>query len=286
MPHDIYTASALFKSTVRRHFSHPDIKRQGVIIMQNIRIYKEKDYNGVSRRAANLISAQIISKPDCVLGLATGTSPIGTYDQLVEWYKKGDLDFSQVMTVNLDEYVGMSPDNEQSYHYFMKKNLFSRVNIDLKNTHVPDGAASDLKKACSDYDAYIRLIGGVDLQLLGIGQNGHIGFNEPGKSFILDTHVIDLTENTIKANARLFKDEKDVPHQAVTMGIRNIMQAHHIVLVANGENKADALRKTILEDVTPEVPASILQLHPDISIVADEAALSKVPDNICIKIRA
>ena len=254
--------------------------------MQNIRIYKEKDYNGVSRRAANLISAQIISKPDCVLGLATGTSPIGTYDQLVEWYKKGDLDFSQVMTVNLDEYVGMSPDNEQSYHYFMKKNLFSRVNIDLKNTHVPDGAASDLKKACSDYDAYIRLIGGVDLQLLGIGQNGHIGFNEPGKSFILDTHVIDLTENTIKANARLFKDEKDVPHQAVTMGIRNIMQAHHIVLVANGENKADALRKTILEDVTPEVPASILQLHPDISIVADEAALSKVPDNICIKIRA
>lgn len=254
--------------------------------MQNIRIYKEKDYNAVSRRAANLISAQVISKPDCVLGLATGTSPIGTYDQLVEWNKKGDLDFSQVMTVNLDEYVGLNPDNEQSYHYFMKKNLFSRVNIDMKNTHVPDGAASDLAKACADYDSYIRLIGGIDLQLLGIGQNGHIGFNEPCDSFILDTHIVDLTENTIKANARLFENINEVPHKAITMGIRNIMQAHKIVLVANGENKADALKATILGNVAPMIPASILQLHPDVSIVADEAALSKIPDNLCIKIIA
>ena len=254
--------------------------------MQSIKIYREKDYKAVSRRAANLISAQIISKPDCVLGLANGTSPIGTYDQLVEWCSKGDLDFSHVNTVNLDEYVGLTPDNCQSYHYFMKKNLFSRVNIDIKNTHVPDGAASDLKKACADYDAYIRATGGIDLQLLGIGQNGHIGFNEPCRSFVLNTHIVDLTENTIKANSRLFKSIDDVPHQAITMGIRNIMQARRIVLVANGENKAEALRKTLIEDVTPDVPASILQLHLDISIVADEAALSLIPDNMCINMNA
>ncbi len=254
--------------------------------MQSIKIYKEKDYKAVSRRAANLISAQIISKPDCVLGLATGTSPIGTYDQLVEWCSKGDLDFSHVTTVNLDEYVGLKPDNDQSYHYFMKKNLFSRVNIDMKNTHVPDGAASDLKKACEDYDAYIRSIGGIDLQLLGIGQNGHIGFNEPCSSFVLNTHIVDLTENTIEANARLFESIDEVPHHAITMGIRNIMQARKIVLVANGENKADSLRKTLIEDVTPNVPASILQLHLDVSIVADEAALSQIPDNMCIHMNA
>ena len=243
-------------------------------------------YEDMSEAAAQLVIEQVRRKPDSVLGLAAGSTPLLIYKKLGEAYKAGVVDFSQVRTFNLDEYIGLSPEHPQSYHYFMKKNLFSRVNIDIKNTHVPDGAASDLKKACADYDAYIRATGGIDLQLLGIGQNGHIGFNEPCRSFVLNTHIVDLTENTIKANSRLFKSIDDVPHQAITMGIRNIMQARRIVLVANGENKAEALRKTLIEDVTPDVPASILQLHLDISIVADEAALSLIPDNMCINMNA
>ena len=243
-----------------------------------MKIYREKDYAAVSRRAANLISAQVITKPNCVLGLATGSSPIGAYDQLVEWYEKGDLDFSKVTSVNLDEYIGLTPDNDQSYHYFMKQHLFSRVNIDMANTHVPNGVAADMAEECKAYDAYIQSIGGIDLQLLGIGNNGHIGFNEPGSSFIPGTHIVDLTENTIKANSRLFEKEEDVPRQAVTMGILNILQADKIVLIATGEAKADAIKKTVLGPVTPEVPASILQLHKNVSIVADDAALAQIPE--------
>lgn len=246
--------------------------------MENMRIYREKDYKAVSRRAANLISAQIIMKPDCVLGLATGSSPIGAYDQLVEWYEKGDLDFSQVTSVNLDEYIGLTADNDQSYHYFMKHHLFSRVNIDMANTHVPNGVAADMKAECEAYDAFIRSVGGIDLQLLGIGNNGHIGFNEPSSCFEMGTHIVDLTENTIKANSRLFEKEEDVPRQAVTMGIRNILQADRIVLIATGEAKAEAVKKTVLGPVTPEVPASILLLHKNVSIVADDAALSLIPE--------
>lgn len=251
------------------------------INMKNIRIYKEKDYESVSRKAANLISAQVISKPDSILGLATGTSPLGAYHQLAEWCTKKDVDFSRVISVNLDEYVGLSPDNSESYHYFMEKNFFSKVNIAMENTHVPNGHVSDLEEACKAYDSLIQDLGGIDLQLLGIGSNGHIGFNEPGKSFLLDTHIVQLTESTIKANSRLFSRIDDVPRRAITMGIRNIFQAAKIVLIATGQNKADALYRSFMEPITPEVPASILQLHTNVSIVADEEALKRIPDEYC-----
>ncbi len=248
--------------------------------MEHIRIYKEKDYQAVSRRAANLISAQVIGKPNSVLGLATGTSPIGTYKQLVEWYEKGDLDFSNTISINLDEYVGLPPDNEQSYHHFMHEHLFSKINIPPENTHVPNGYSQDLNKACSLYDSYLHSVGGIDLQILGIGNNGHIGFNEPNDHFILDTHVVNLSENTIAANARLFNNINEVPRQAITMGIRYILQANKVVLIATGEAKADALYHSFMEAVTPKFPASILQFHHDLTIIADEAALAKLPDKL------
>lgn len=249
--------------------------------MKNIRIYKEKDYESVSRKAANLISAQVISKPDSILGLATGTSPLGAYHQLAEWCTKKDVDFSRVISVNLDEYVGLSPDNSESYHYFMEKNFFSKINIAMENTHVPNGHVSDLEEACKAYDSLIQDLGGIDLQLLGIGSNGHIGFNEPGKSFLPDTHIVQLTDSTIKANSRLFSRIDDVPRRAITMGIRNIFHAEKIVLIATSQNKADALYRSFMAPITPEVPASILQLHTNVSIVADEEALKRIPDEYC-----
>ena len=239
-------------------------------------IYKAKDYQDMSRKAANIISAQIIMKPNCVLGLATGSSPVGTYKQLIEWYKKGDLDFSQVTSVNLDEYNGLSPENDQSYRYFMNTNLFDHVNIDKTRTFVPNGLEADSDKACSEYNEIIRKQGGVDLQLLGLGHNGHIGFNEPGAAFEKETHCVDLTESTIEANKRFFESEDDVPRQAYTMGIKNIMQAKKILVVVSGEDKAAILKEVLYGPITPEVPASILQLHNDVTIVADAAALSKI----------
>lgn len=238
-----------------------------------MRIYREKDYQAVSRRAANIISAQIIKKPDSVLGLATGTSPIGTYNQLVEWYKKGDLDFSEIRTVNLDEYCGLDSSNPNSYHYFMNQHLFSQVNISPTNTHLPNGAALSLEEECKSYDKLISSLGGVDLQLLGLGHNGHIGFNEPSDAFPTGTHQVMLTTNTIQANARLFSDISEVPRVAITMGIRNILLARQILLVVSGADKAEALYKTLYGPVTPQVPASILQMHPHVTIVADIAAL-------------
>ena len=186
-------------------------------------IYKAKNYQDMSRKAANIISAQIIMKPDCVLGLATGSSPVGTYKQLIEWYNKGDLDFSKVTSINLDEYKGLSPENDQSYRYFMNYNLFNHVNIDKSRTFVPDGLESDSQKACDVYNEIIRQQGGIDLQLLGLGHNGHIGFNEPGAAFEKETHCVDLTESTIEANKRFFASEDDVPRQAYTMGIMFII---------------------------------------------------------------
>mgnify|MGYP000431232425 CR=1 FL=1 len=239
-------------------------------------IYKAKDYQDMSRKAANIISAQIIMKPNCVLGLATGSSPVGTYKQLIEWYKKGDLDFSQVTSVNLDEYKGLSPENDQSYRYFMNTNLFDHVNIDKTRTFVPNGLEADSDKACSEYNEIIRKQGGVDLQLLGLGHNGHIGFNEPGEAFEKETHCVNLTESTIKANARFFASMDEVPKQAYTMGIKSIMSAKKILLIATGEAKADALYKSLYGPITPNVPASILQLHPDVTVVADEAALKLI----------
>lgn len=242
-----------------------------------MRIIVAKDYKDMSRKAANIISAQIITKPDCVLGLATGSSPIGTYDQLVEWYEKGDLDFSKVSSVNLDEYRGLDHSHDQSYYYFMHEHLFDRVNIDPANTNVPDGTEPDAEKECRRYEELIASYGGVDLQLLGLGHNGHIGFNEPAPVFDKATHCVDLTESTIEANKRFFASADDVPKQAYTMGIGTIMKAKKILVVVSGADKADIVAKAFYGDVTPAVPASVLQFHPDVTVVVDEAAASKLP---------
>lgn len=230
----------------------------------------------MSRKAANIISAQVIMKPDCVLGLATGSTPIGLYQQLVAWYEKGDLDFSEVRTVNLDEYKGLSRENDQSYYYFMHHNLFDHVNLPAENSHLPNGMEPDSDRECRRYSELIRSMGGVDLQLLGIGHNGHIGFNEPGDAFDNDVHCVDLTQSTIEANKRFFASADDVPKQAYTMGIKTIMQAKKILIVASGEDKADIVRDAFFGPITPKVPASVLQLHNDVTLVADEAALSKI----------
>lgn len=241
-----------------------------------MKIYSTKNYDEMSNKAAHIIASQVILNPDCVLGLATGSTPVGTYKKLIEWYNNGDLDFSQITSCNLDEYRGLSGDHDQSYRYFMNKNLFDHVNIRKECTYVPDGLEADSDKAASDYDKIIADQGGVDLQLLGLGHNGHIGFNEPADEFPKGTHVVDLTESTIQANKRFFASEADVPRQAYTMGIGTIMSAKKILVVVSGEDKAEILNKVINGPITPQVPASILQLHPDVTIVADEAALSKV----------
>lgn len=241
-------------------------------------IYCGKDYHEMSRKAANIISAQIILKPDCVLGLATGSTPIGIYDQLCEWYEKGELDFSQVTTINLDEYKGLSGEDEQSYRYFMNTHLFDRVNIDKANTYVPDGLEADSARACARYNEIIKKSRGIDMQLLGIGHNGHIGFNEPGGAFEKETHCVSLSERTIAANRRFFANEESVPRQAYTMGIKSIMQAKKILLVASGEDKAEIIKRAFLGAITPEVPASVLQLHNDVTIVGDRGALSALLD--------
>lgn len=237
-------------------------------------LYQAKDYKDMSRKAANIISAQVIMKPNSVLGLATGSTPVGAYEQLVEWYNKGDIDFSQVTTVNLDEYKGLTGDNDQSYRYFMNKNLFDHVNIDKSRTFVPDGTEPDSDVACAKYNAIIDAVGGVDLQLLGIGGNGHIGFNEPGAAFETVTHCVALTEQTIQANARFFDSMDDVPKYAYTMGIKNIMSAKKVLLLASGKSKAQAVYDSFFGPIVPGVPASVLQLHNDVVIIADEDALS------------
>ena len=240
-----------------------------------MRLYRAKDYNDLSRKAANIISAQVIMKPDCVLGLATGSSPLGTYRQLIEWYKKGDLDFSEVKSVNLDEYKGLPKDNDQSYYYFMHQNFFKDININPENTHIPNGMEPDSEKECSRYNQVISDLGGIDLQLLGLGHNGHIGFNEPDTAFAKMTHCVDLAPSTIEANKRFFPSADDVPRQAYTMGIKTIMQARKILLIVSGGDKAQILYDVLNGPITPHVPASILQLHSDVTVVADEAALSK-----------
>ena len=239
-------------------------------------LIEAKDYNDMSRKAANIISAQVIMKPHAVLGLATGSTPVGAYKQLVEWYNKGDLDFANVTSVNLDEYKGLSPENDQSYRYFMNTNLFNHVNINKERTFVPNGLEPDSEKACAAYNEIIRSVGGIDLQLLGLGNNGHIGFNEPGAAFEKETHCVDLTESTIQANKRFFEKVEDVPTQAYTMGIGTIMRCHKLLVLVSGKDKAAILKQVIQGPVTPEVPGSILQFHPDCTIIADEAALSEM----------
>ena len=241
-----------------------------------MKIYQEKDYDALSRRAANLISAEVIRKPDCVLGLATGSTPVGTYRQLSAWNQKGDFSFKDVRTVNLDEYLGLPPTHDQSYRYFMQENLFDKIDIPFEHTHVPDGMAADPEQECRRYDELVRSLGYADLQLLGLGRNGHIGFNEPGDCFRKETHVVELTQNTIEANARFFENEAAVPKKAITMGIGCIMAARRVLLVASGANEAEAVYRTVCGPITPQCPASILQLHNDVVIVGDEEALSMV----------
>lgn len=241
-----------------------------------MKIYVAEDYQAMSRKAAGIIASHVILKPDCVLGLATGSTPIGMYQVLVEKCKNGELDFSQVKSVNLDEYVGLAPTHDQSYRYFMQTNLFDHINIDVANTNVPNGQAVDAEAECARYDQVMEDMGGIDIQVLGMGHNGHIGFNEPAEDFPLNTHVVELQESTIQANARFFASADEVPKKAMTMGIGSIMKAKQILVVVNGEGKADIVKAAFAGPVTPKVPASILQLHPNVVLVGDKAALSKL----------
>ena len=245
-----------------------------------MKFVKARDYDDMSRKAANILSAQMIVKPDSVIGLATGSSPLGIYKCLIHWYEKGDLDFSEITSVNLDEYRGMAHDDPQSYYYFMHKNLFSHVNINLDRTFVPDGTIADADEACRAYDEIIKSTGGIDMQLLGIGHNGHIGFNEPDSVFAKGTHCVNLAESTIEANARFFASKEEVPTQAYTMGIQTIMKSRKILVVVSGAAKADIVEKAFFGDVTPLVPASILQLHQHVTVVGDEEAFAKIAHRI------
>ena len=227
-------------------------------------------YDELSNKAADLIAAQILVKPNCVLGLATGSSPVGTYKRLIEDNKSGKIDFSTVTSVNLDEYVGLDGSNDQSYRYFMNDNLFNHVNIDKAKTFVPNGCAADLAAEGEAYDAMIKELGGIDLQLLGIGLDGHIGFNEPDAYFTGPTHEVKLDESTIEANARFFASKDEVPTTAITMGMRSIMQAKKVLLVANGAAKKAIVEKAFFGPIDPQVPASILQLHPDVTVIYSE----------------
>lgn len=237
-------------------------------------IYQTQDYNDMSRKAANIISAQIIMKPDAVLGLATGSSAIGIYENIIRDYKNERIDLSSVKTVNLDEYQGLAATDDQSYAYFMKINLYDHVNIKPENINIPNGLNMDADNECNRYNQIIKSLGSIDLQLLGIGVNAHIGFNEPNTHFAKDTHLVKLTDDTIHANSRFFENIEDVPRCAYTMGIRSIMESNQILLVASGSGKAEALYLSLYGPITPMVPASILQLHKNVTIVADEAALS------------
>lgn len=241
-----------------------------------MRIIKTADYDQMSKAAANIIAAQMILKPNSVLGFATGSTPIGTYKELIKKNENGDIDFSDITTFNLDEYKGLPRTNDQSYYYFMNDNLFNHVNIDKERTHVPNGMVEDAKTECENYEASIKEAGGIDLQLLGIGHNGHIGFNEPSDQFDKITHCVDLTESTIEANKRFFASADDVPRQAYSMGIGTIMAAKKILIIVSGADKAAIAKKAFIGPVTPSVPASILQMHPDVTVVCDADAYAEL----------
>ena len=241
-----------------------------------MKIYCEADYNAMSRRAANLISAEVIRRPDCVLGLATGSTPIGTYKQLAAWNQRGDFSFREVKTVNLDEYIGLGPDSEQSYHRLMRDAFFGNIDIDFSNTHIPNGLCDNPNEECEKYDELICKLGQIDLQLLGLGRNGHIGFNEPCDYFVKQTHIVELSQSTIDANSRFFASKNDVPRKAITMGIGCIMAARRVLLIASGSDKADAVYRAFCGPINPNCPASILQLHSDVVLVGDEKALCRL----------
>ena len=244
-----------------------------------MKLIKSKNYDEMCAKVARIFAAQITLKPDSVLGLATGSTPVGMYKELIRKYNEERVDFSEVKTVNLDEYVGLTGDNDQSYRYFMNDNLFNHVNIDKANTHVPSGT-SDLDKECEAYEALIESMGGIDIQLLGIGNNGHIGFNEPCSEFPEFTHSVELTQSTIEANARFFESIDDVPTKAITMGIGTIMKAKKVILMANGKGKAQIIYDMMYGPVTPEVPASILRFHPDVTVYVDEDAYSVIAEKM------
>ncbi|SHH03029.1 glucosamine-6-phosphate deaminase [Tepidibacter thalassicus] len=241
-----------------------------------MRIICTDNYEQMSKKAANIVASQIILKPNSVLGLATGSTPIGMYKQLIKTYKDGHIDFEEVTTFNLDEYYGLNKQNEQSYYYYMYENFFKYINIDMNKVNIPDGTAVNIDSECLEYERKIRNCGGIDLQVLGIGTNGHIGFNEPDIKFEALTHIVELDEQTIKDNSRFFNSIKDVPTKAISMGIKTIMRAKKIILLASGIEKSDAIYKAIYGKITPNLPASVLQLHPDVTFILDKDAASKL----------
>lgn len=245
-----------------------------------MRILITENYEQLSIEAAKIVAGQIYLKPTSVLGLATGSTPLKMYENLIAVHKTIGLDFSQVTTFNLDEYIGLSADNPQSYHYFMYENFFKQINIRRENIFIPDGTAADIFTESKNYDALIESKGGIDLQILGIGQNAHIGFNEPDIKFEATTHKVKLDDETISANSRFFKSVDEVPKFAISMGIKNIMLARRVVLLANGKNKAAAVYKAICGSVTPEAPASILQLHQDATFILDKEAAADLPQDL------
>lgn len=232
-----------------------------------MKVIETKNYEETSLYAANIVAEQIQKKGNSVLGLATGSSPEGMYRELVKMHESGSLDFSDITSVNLDEYYGLAPENDQSYRYFMNKHLFDYVNICKERTFVPDGLTKDPDKECAAYDQRIEALGGIDLQVLGMGLNGHIGFNEPAESFPVGTHLVTLEESTIEANSRFFASKEEVPTQALSMGLKSIMSAKKILLIVHGRAKQETLMKALNGPVTPWLPASVLQLHPDVTVV-------------------
>lgn len=239
-----------------------------------MRVIIERDYQEMSKKAALLVASQVTLKPNSVLGLATGSTPLGMYEELIEMYNRGEVDFSEITTFNLDEYYKLPPENPRSYHYYMEENFFKHVNIHPASIHIPDGMTGDVKKECLDYEEKIRRAGGIDLQVLGIGPNGHVGFNEPDERLNVTTHLVDLTEETIEANSRFFESREDVPRQAISVGMATILKARRIILLASGKNKARAIKETVSGYVSTDVPASLLQTHPEVTLIIDEEAAS------------
>lgn len=230
------------------------------------------DYEEMSRQCTKLIASQIFLKPNCVLGLATGSTPVGVYSMLSEMNQKGELDFSEVKTFNLDEYYPIAPENPQSYHTFMNENLFSKVNLKKENTHILDGLSKDPEKECENFEKMIEDAEGIDLQLLGVGRNGHIGFNEPDENLNTNTHLTDLTKSTIEANSRFFESEDEVPKQALTMGISTILKSRKIIIMANGTAKHNAVMSLLTNQINTETPATMLKVHPDVVLICDKTA--------------
>lgn len=235
-----------------------------------------KNYDEMSKKAAQIMASQVTLKSNSILGLATGSTPIGMYKKLVEMHNDGSLDFSDVKSFNLDEYYKLPRANDQSYYYFMHENLFRYINIKEENINIPNGMTKDVELECKEYDASIKEIGGIDIQILGIGHNAHIGFNEPSDVFVKGTNLVDLKESTIKANARFFDCIDNVPKKAITMGVGSIFKSKKIILLASGEGKAEAIYNTVYGEITPQVPSSILQLHRDTILILDEDAASKL----------